>query len=194
MSVPWQHPSNQRRGLCSSEWATDLRFVSLCVTHWNSYQNPVLQSRNAFWTFHWIWPKAWLWKITTVITTGNKLSYFSTPFFCSFCLSVLIIDLIYKLITKWTTNAFKTCVFMIWFIICIFALKWAQKTADWKGQQRQSMTSSKGRKRKEWVKKAGQYGGLLHNFLALLIYHLADLAQSQHPLASVMSELQPRWK
>lgn len=41
------------------------------------------------------------------------------------------------------------------------------------------------------VQKAGQYGGLLHNFLAVLIYRLADLAQSQRAIAFVISELEP---
>lgn len=44
------------------------------------------------------------------------------------------------------------------------------------------------------VQKAGQYGGLLHNFLAVLIYCLADLAQSQRAVAFVISEQEPRWK
>lgn len=44
------------------------------------------------------------------------------------------------------------------------------------------------------VQKAGQYGGLLHNFLAVLIYRLADLAQSQRAVALVISEQEPRWK
>lgn len=44
------------------------------------------------------------------------------------------------------------------------------------------------------VQKAGQYGGLLHNFLAVLIYRLADLAKSQLAVAFVISEQEPRWK
>lgn len=44
------------------------------------------------------------------------------------------------------------------------------------------------------VQNAGQYGGLLHNFLAVLIYRLADLAQSQRAVAFVISAQEPRRK
>ena len=72
-----------------------------------------------------------------------------------------------------------------------------------KGKQREvkqgdSVTESK----EQWRKpprdgggggeKASQYGGTLHNSLAVLIYRLADLAPSQYAIAFVIFELEPR--
>lgn len=37
-----------------------------------------------------------------------------------------------------------------------------------------------------------QYGRMLHNSLTVLIYHLADLAPSQHAIVFEIFELEPR--
>lgn len=60
------------------------------------------------------------------------------------------------------------------------------------------MTESKTRRKKPpreegaGGEKARQYGGTLHNSLAVLICRLADLASSQYAIAFVIFELEPR--
>lgn len=65
-------------------------------------------------------------------------------------------------------------------------------------KQGESMTGSEERRRKPpregggGGEKASQYGGTLHNSLAVLIYRLADLAPSQYAIAFVIFEPEPR--
>lgn len=60
--------------------------------------------------------------------------------------------------------------------------------------QGESMTEYGAQEETTWGggKKTSQYGGTLHNSLTVLIYHLADLAPSQHTAAFVIFELKPR--
>lgn len=82
--------------------------------------------------------------------------------------------------------------------LTIYLVKWGQKTqtkgsktrwVDDRGQGTEEETTQGGWRRR---REASQYGGTLHNSLAVLIYRLADLAPSQYAIAFVIFELEPR--